>query len=53
MTDFLKGILVAVLVILYVIAPDFFPGPIDDLIVIIVGIAKTIGNHNNTKIMEG
>ena len=43
MGDFLKGILVALLVIGYVVMPDFFPGPIDDLIVIILAITGTVG----------
>lgn len=41
-----KGMLI-VLIILYVVSPiDFCPGPIDDLIVILLGIAakKSIGS---------
>jgi uncharacterized membrane protein YkvA (DUF1232 family) len=43
MGDFLKGVLVTLLVIGYVVMPDFFPGPIDDLIVIILAITGTVG----------
>ena len=39
MNDFMKGMMV-VLVILYVISPiDFMPGPIDDLIVVLLAVA--------------
>jgi uncharacterized membrane protein YkvA (DUF1232 family) len=39
MNDVLKGMLF-VLIVLYVISPvDFFPGPIDDVIVAFCGIA--------------
>lgn len=39
MNDVMKGMLI-VLVIIYVISPvDFVPGPVDDLIVILLGIA--------------
>jgi uncharacterized membrane protein YkvA (DUF1232 family) len=38
-----KGMIIA-LVILYVISPiDFAPGPVDDLIVVLLGIAATAG----------
>ena len=43
MGDFLKGVLVTLLVIGYVVMPDFLPGPIDDLIVIILAITGTVG----------
>lgn len=44
MENFAKGMLM-VLIILYVISPDPLPGPIDDIIVIIAGLAtrKRIG----------
>ena len=45
MGDFLKGVLVTLLVIGYVVMPDFFPGPIDDLIVIILAITGTVGKR--------
>ena len=39
MNDVMKGMLI-VLVILYVISPVYFaPGPVDDFIVILLGIA--------------
>lgn len=44
MADFFKGVLVTLLVVLYVVSPDFFPGPIDDLVVIILGIMSTVGS---------
>ena len=45
MGNFLKGVLVTLLVIGYVVMPDFFPGPIDDLIVIILAITGTVGKR--------
>lgn len=44
MSDFLKGVIVTLLVVLYVVSPDFFPGPIDDFLVIILGIMSTVGS---------
>ena len=45
MSDFGKGIMV-ILVILYIVSPvDFCPGPIDDLIVLLVGIAAQKGGY--------
>ena len=38
MNDVLKGMLF-VLIVLYVISPDVLPGPIDDIIVAVGGIA--------------
>lgn len=44
MADFLKGVLVTLMIVLYVVSPlDFFPGPIDDFAVIILGIISTVG----------
>ncbi len=43
-----KGMLI-VLIIIYVVSPiDFLPGPIDDIIVILLGVAtqKGIGNSD-------
>ncbi len=41
MRGFMKWMLVVLLVILYVISPvDLCPGPVDDLIVILIGIAS-------------
>ena len=41
MEGIMKGMLI-VLVVLYVISPvDFVPGPIDDLLVVLLGIAGT------------
>ena len=40
MNDFAKGMFI-VLVLLYVVAPDACPGPIDDLIVAIIGFAAS------------
>ena len=46
MADFLKGVLVTLIIVLYVVSPvDFFPGPIDDLIIIIVSIISTVGKQ--------
>jgi uncharacterized membrane protein YkvA (DUF1232 family) len=45
----MKGMLI-VLVILYVISPiDFVPGPVDDAIVILLGIAATHGKKRLAK----
>lgn len=47
MNDLFKGMLI-VLIILYVVSPlDFMPGPIDDLIVILLGVAATKKNAIN------
>ena len=44
MADFLKGVLVTLMIILYIASPvDFFPGPVDDFIIIIIGIVSTVG----------
>lgn len=43
MMDFLKGVLVTILVIAYIVMPDFFPGPVDDLVVILLAIMGTVG----------
>ena len=44
MADFLKGVLVTLMIVLYVVSPlDFFPGPVDDFLVIILGIIRTVG----------
>ena len=46
MKDFLKGILVTVLVLVYIISPvDFYPGLLDDIAVIILGIMGTVGKR--------
>lgn len=43
MNDVAKGMMI-ILMILYVVSPiDACPGPIDDLIVILIGIAATKG----------
>lgn len=43
---FLKGILVAVLLLVYVISPvDFCPGILDDIAVIVLGIMGTVGKR--------
>ena len=52
MADFLKGVLVALIVVLYVVSPDFFPGPIDDLVVIIFGIMSTVGSSGRKYIND-
>ena len=31
--------LIFIVVMIYIISPDFFPGPIDDLIVLLMGMA--------------
>jgi len=50
MMDFLKGVLVTLLVIGYIVMPDLFPGPIDDLAVVVLAIMGTVGK---TKYLEG
>ena len=43
MNDFVKG-MILILMILYIVSPvDVCPGPIDDLIVLLMGIASTKG----------
>lgn len=32
-------ILILIIMMIYVVSPDFFPGPIDDMIVILLGMA--------------
>ena len=45
MNDVAKGMII-ILMILYVVSPiDACPGPIDDLIVILIGIAATKGRE--------
>ena len=40
MNDVMKGMLI-ILVVIYVISPiDFVPGPVDDFIVILLGLAS-------------
>lgn len=46
MMDFLKGVLVALLVLVYVVSPvDLCPGLIDDIAVVILGIVGTVGKR--------
>lgn len=45
MRDVIKGMLV-VLVILYIVSPiDLCPGPIDDIMVLLLGVAAQIGTR--------
>lgn len=44
MADFMKGVLVTLMIILYIVSPvDFFPGPVDDFIVLILAIVGSVG----------
>lgn len=44
MADFLKGVLVTLMIVLYIISPvDFFPGPVDDFILVILAIIGSVG----------
>lgn len=45
----LKKILIAVIFIIWVIMPDLIPGPIDDVIALVLAIqkVKSIGPKNN------
>lgn len=44
MADFLKGVLVTLMIVLYIVSPvDFFPGPVDDFILIILAIIGSVG----------
>lgn len=44
MADFLKGVLVTLMIILYIVSPvDFFPGPVDDFILVILAIIGSVG----------
>jgi len=40
---------VLVLVVLYFVAPDPFPGPIDDIIVVVMGMVIRKGLPDNSK----
>lgn len=50
MMDFLKGVLVILLVIGYVVVPDRFPGPVDDLVAIVLAIMGSVGR---SRYLEG
>ena len=41
MTNKTKSILVSLLVLAYILVPDLFPGPIDDLLVAVVAILSS------------
>ncbi len=44
MADFMKGVLVTLMIILYIVSPvDFFPGPVDDFILLILAIVGSVG----------
>lgn len=44
MADFLKGVLVTLMIVLYIVSPvDFFPGPVDDFILVILAIVGSVG----------
>lgn len=44
MVDFMKGVLVTLMIILYIVSPvDFFPGPVDDFILLILAIVGSVG----------
>ena len=44
MADFLKGVLVTLMLVLYIVSPvDFFPGPVDDFILVILAIIGSVG----------
>lgn len=48
MKEVMKGMLV-VLVILYIVSPfDLCPGPIDDILVLLLGVAAKVG----TRVLE-
>ena len=44
MSKFAKGVILT-LVLLYVIAPDLFPGPIDDSVIILLGACAAFGKE--------
>ena len=46
MADFLKGVLVTLMIVLYIASPlDFFPGPGDDFILLILAIIGSVGKQ--------
>lgn len=48
MADFMKGVLVTLMIILYIVSPvDLFPGPVDDFIVLILAIVGSVGKKLN------
>lgn len=52
MMDFMKGFLVALLVVAYFVLPDLFPGPIDDLLVAVLAIMGTVGKNRGTEFLD-
>ena len=53
MVDFLKGVLVTLMIVLYVLSPvDLFPGPVDDFILFILGIIKTVGKSHHSGYLD-
>lgn len=43
MADFLKGVLVTLMIVLYIVSPvDFFPGPVDDFILLVFAISGVL-----------
>lgn len=48
MADFMKGVLVTLMIILYIVSPvDFFPGPVDDFILLILAIVGSVGKKRD------
>ena len=44
MADFMKGVLVTLMIVLYIVSPvDFFPGPVDAFILVILAIIGSGG----------
>ena len=44
MADFMKGVLVTLMIVLYIVSPvDFFPGPVDNFILLVFAIIRSVG----------
>ena len=44
MSKFAKGVIIA-LVLIYALAPDLFPGPIDDSVILLLGACAAFGQE--------
>ena len=52
MTTKTKSILVSLLILAYILVPDLFPGPIDDLLVAILAIVGTSGKERKQDVLD-
>ena len=52
MTNKTKSILVSLLVLAYILVPDLFPGPIDDLLVAVLAIMGASGKERKKEYLD-